>query len=242
MRELHTRFGRENVGFLWFIIEPMMLAIGIAIIHTLAKTPLPEGLDPVPFYVSGYVPFMMFRSNAIRAASTVLSNRVLMYHRQVALVDLLLARTILELIASMIVLLLLLYGAAWAHLGPVPERPLLLIAGMVFMFWLTTAMAMVVCALVEFFPNFFDRLVPAFVYLSVPVSGMFFRIDWLPERLRQIFVWIPLPQIVDICRLGVYRHLEPNYIRVPFLFAFCGVLTLIGLFGLNAVRGRIKFS
>lgn len=242
LRELHTRFGRENIGFLWFIVEPMMLASGIAVIHSFSRVQLPENLAPMPFYLSGYIPFMMFRSNAIRAGSTVLSNRGLMYHRQVGLLDLLLARTILELAASMIVLFLLLYGTAWAGLSPVPARPMLLIVCMLMMFWLTTGVAMVVLAMVEFMPNFFERLLGPFLYLSLPVSGMFFRIEWLPENLRKIFAWIPMPQIVDIARLGVFGHLESEYIRVGYLCAFNAGLTLIGLLGLNAARGRIKFS
>src|SRR5580692_536067 len=31
VRELHTRFGRDNIGFLWFIVEPMLLAVGVAL-------------------------------------------------------------------------------------------------------------------------------------------------------------------------------------------------------------------
>lgn len=242
MRELHTRFGRENIGFLWFIIEPLMLAGGIAIIHGFTKLALPGGLSPVSFYISGYVPFMMFRSNAMRAATTVLSNRGLMYHRQVGLIDLLLARTILELAASTIVLFILLYGVAWAGLGPFPARPMLLLVCMGIMFWMTTAVAMIVCAMVEFLPNFFERLIGPILYLTLPVSGMFFRIEWLPETLRNILKWVPLPQILDIARLGVFGQLEAQYIRVEFICAVNGVLTLIGLVGLNAVRGRIKFS
>lgn len=242
IRELQTRFGRENIGFLWMIVEPAMLGIGITVIHYVINVPLPEGLQPIPFYISGYIPFMLFRYTAIRAGNTILSNRVLMYHRQVRPLDLLLAATLLELAASLMVLFILLYGAAWAGFAPLPQRPLLLIAGITMMWWLATATAMIVCALSQFFPGFFERLIPAFLYLSVPFSGMFFRIDWLPQRLREIFIWIPIPQIVDICRLGVWSHLEPNYIRVPYLFAFCGVMTLVGLFALSAIRSRIKFS
>lgn len=241
IRELQTRFGRENIGFLWMIVEPALLAVGITVIHFVIAIPLPEGLQPIPFYLSGYVPFMLFRQNAVRASNTILSNRALMYHRQVKPLDLVLAASLLELAASLLVLFLLLYGAAWAGLSPWPQRPLLLIVGIVMMMWLALGTSMIILALGQFFP-FFSRLIPAFLYLTVPFSGMFFRIEWLPSRLREIFVWIPIPQIVDICRLGVWDHLEPNYIRVPYLIWFCGLLTLVGLFSLSAVRSRIKFS
>lgn len=241
IREMQTRFGRENIGFLWMIVEPAMLALGITIIHYVISVPLPEGLQPVPFYLSGYVPFMLFRYNAVRASNTILSNRVLMYHRQVKPIDLVLAAASLELAVSLLVLFMLLYGAAWAGFSIWPERPLLLVVGILMMWWLAIGVSMIIMALGQFFP-FTARLIPAFMYLTMPFSGMFFRIEWLPSRLREIFVWIPIPQIVDICRLGVWEHLEPNYIRVPYLIFFCGALTLVGLFALGAVRSRIKFS
>ena len=33
MRELHTRFGRDNIGYLWVFAEPMLLAIAVAAMH-----------------------------------------------------------------------------------------------------------------------------------------------------------------------------------------------------------------
>ena len=33
LRELHTRYGRENVGYLWMFLEPMLLASVIGLLH-----------------------------------------------------------------------------------------------------------------------------------------------------------------------------------------------------------------
>ena len=32
MRELHTRYGRENIGYLWLILEPMFLATAVGLL------------------------------------------------------------------------------------------------------------------------------------------------------------------------------------------------------------------
>lgn len=31
MREIHTRYGRESIGHLWVIGEPMLFCVGVAI-------------------------------------------------------------------------------------------------------------------------------------------------------------------------------------------------------------------
>ena len=48
----------------------MMLAAGISVVHLAKHGPLPGGLAHViPFYVTGYCTYMMFRSNINRAAA-----------------------------------------------------------------------------------------------------------------------------------------------------------------------------
>jgi len=241
IRELLTRFGRDNIGYVWFIVEPMMLAIGVTVSQAFAHIVLPESIQPVPFHIIGYISYMMFRSNVTRASVTVLSNRVLMYHRQVSMFDLLLARSILELAATSAAMIVLLSFAIWLGYAHFPDRPLLMITGMLMMFWFTTGVALVICAAGEF-SLAVERLVHPMVYLSLPLSGMLFRLEWLPERLRDILKWFPLPQIIDIIRLGMFGQLRGDYINVPYLFAFCSVLTLIGLLALALARRRIEFE
>src|SRR5262249_38056668 len=89
MRELHTRFARDNIGYLWLSLEPMLLAMAISGIHLAVHARLPYGMEIVPFYLCGYTPFLMFRQIVNRAAATIESNLTLLYHRQISLFDLL---------------------------------------------------------------------------------------------------------------------------------------------------------
>jgi capsular polysaccharide transport system permease protein len=34
MRELHTRYGRENLGFVWLIVEPLFFCLGVMVVWT----------------------------------------------------------------------------------------------------------------------------------------------------------------------------------------------------------------
>ena len=43
MREVHTRYGRENIGYLWLILEPMFLATAVGLLH--ARSPSHFGGD-----------------------------------------------------------------------------------------------------------------------------------------------------------------------------------------------------
>jgi capsular polysaccharide transport system permease protein len=241
IRELQSRFGRHNIGFLWFLVEPMLLAGGVTVITYTSNSTIPDGLQSLPFHVFGYITYMLFRTNANRAASVILSNRVLMYHRHVTMPDLLIACSILELGATFLALVIFIAIFAALGLSPLPERPLLIIGGMMLMFWFTTALAMMICAAAEF-SHTIERFVHPFTYLTLPFSGMLFRIDWLPPAARDVVKWFPLPQITEIVREGVWGDLHSDYIYPFYLIAVCSVMTLFGLLGLRLARRRVRFE
>ena len=66
LRELTTRFGRENIGFLWIMAEPLLFAILVGLLWRAMKGPLEYGVDIVAFVVTGYIPLVLFRSTISR--------------------------------------------------------------------------------------------------------------------------------------------------------------------------------
>lgn len=53
MRDLHTRFGRRNLGFVWLFVEPALLGVFVATIRVLRDRVLPGGVNIISFAVIG---------------------------------------------------------------------------------------------------------------------------------------------------------------------------------------------
>jgi capsular polysaccharide transport system permease protein len=240
LRELHTRFGRDNIGYLWFLLEPMLLGTGITVVHLFTVKSIRDDLDVGPFYVIGYCTYMMFRSNVNRAPATIESNKTLLFHKYVTLADLVIARCVLEAAAVLTAMYLLLGVITAMGLGHMPDRPLLVFAAMGLMLWLTTGLAMIICAASEWSTSV-ERLVHPATYLILPASGMFFMIGWLPENVRPFIAWLPIAQIEDLVRMGEFGNLESDYVNIPYLVAWCAILTLCGFTGLKIARRRMHF-
>jgi capsular polysaccharide transport system permease protein len=240
LRELHTRFGRDNIGYLWFLLEPMLLATGITVVHLFVVKSIGDGLDVGPFYLTGYCTYMMFRSNVNRAPATIESNKTLLFHKYVTLTDLVVARCVLEAGAVLTAMYLLLGAVTALGLGHMPDRPLLIFAAMGLMLWFTTGLAMILCAAGEFSSSV-ERLVHPATYLILPASGMFFLIGWVPEGVRPFIAWIPITQIEDLVRMGEFGNLDSPYVNIPYLVAWCAILTLCGLTALKVARSRMHF-
>ena len=69
IRELMTRFGRENIGFLWIMVEPLLFAVLVGLVWRVMKGPEEHGIGIIAFVVTGYIPITLFRHGVARSVS-----------------------------------------------------------------------------------------------------------------------------------------------------------------------------
>jgi capsular polysaccharide transport system permease protein len=243
MRELHTRYGRDNIGSLWMLLEPLLLAVAVALLHVGSGSSGHQstGVQIVPFTLTGYCVFMIFRSVITRAETAIEANRPLLFHRMVTLFDLLLARALLELIATAGTLALLLALAVLAGLGDPPARPLRLMAGIMLLGWFSFALSMGIAAGAHF-SKVFCKLVHPATYIVMPLSGAFFLLIWIPLPYRSWLTWSPLNLIFEMVHSGVFESYDSPYLDAAYVVGWCMALTILGLFLLRILRRHVHLS
>lgn len=241
LRELHTRFGRQNIGYLWLFAEPMLLAVAVALLHSSQHLPFSGGIRPVPFAIGGYTLFIMFRSVVSRAETLLEANRPLLNHRQVTLFDMIAARSLLELASTVTVLAILLTAAWMLDLSDPVADPLLVAGAVLLVAWFSFGLAMLVTA-GSHISAAFGRLVHPLLYLSMPLSGAFFALSWLPADWREVAAWFPTVPMFELLKLGQFADYPPDQAGVAYPIAVCCGLTLAGLAAIRAIRPGIDLS
>lgn len=241
LRELHTRFGRANIGFLWIFGEPLLLAVAVGALHSAQRLPLTGNARSVPFALAGYALFIMFRSMVSRAETLLEANRPLLNHRHVTLFDMLLARALLELGSTVAVLALLLPLAWLAGYADLPDNPVLVLAATLLMGWFSFALSMLVMALSHQSP-LAGRLVHPLLYLSMPLLGAFFAMQWFSPGLQALLAWVPTVPMFELLRVGLFAGYPADFAGLAYPIACSAGLTVLGLAGLRAVRGRIEVN
>jgi capsular polysaccharide transport system permease protein len=241
MRELHTRFGRENIGYFWIFAEPMLLAAAVALLHSSQHLPLSGGIRPIPFAIGGYGLFIMFRSVVSRAETLLEANKPLLSHRQVTLFDMLFARSILELASTTFVLSALLFGA-WLFDLADPVADIVKIGGAVgLLAWMSFGLAMLVTA-GSHVSAAFGRLIHPILYLTMPLSGAFFAMEWLPSGIRDSLSWFPMVSIFELLKAGQFSEFTTTYVNLGYVSLWCIALTCLGMIALRAIRPSIALS
>lgn len=228
MREVLTRYGRHNIGFLWLFVEPMLFTMGVTGLWALKGLETGYRLPITAFAVTGYSSILLWRSMPSRCCAAIEPNLTLMYHRNVKVIDLFLSRILLEIAGtttSFVTLTLVFYTIGWMTL---PENNLLVIAGWLMLAWFGASLALVIGAL-SARTDLVDKIWHPIAYLLFPLSGAIFMVEWLPPYAQKLVLLLPMVHGVELLREGFFGSMVHAHYDMTYMTACCLTLTLIGL-------------
>lgn len=239
MREILTRYGRHNIGFLWLFAEPMLFTLGVTALWTIAGLHKVSSLPIVAFAVTGYSSVLLWRSMPSRCISAIEPNLPLLYHRNVRLIDVFAARIALEAVGttiSFVGLVVLFRGLEWLAF---PEDVLLVAAGWLMLAWFGAGLALILGALSgtsELVEKFWH---PA-AYILFPLSGAAFLVDSLPSAAQQAVLLLPMVHGVECLREGYFGSKVVTHYDLTYMAAWNAALTVAGLLRVRAIADKVR--
>jgi capsular polysaccharide transport system permease protein len=239
VRDIIARYGRDNVGFVWVIIEPMVLCAGVALFWWLVKPPYMNGVEIVAFVITGYMPLTLFRHLTNPFTNILTGNKSTFFHRRVSVLDVVLARGVMEFTGATLAFGLIYFFLTTIRICEPIEDIRLVLAGWLTLAWLAFGVGLCIAALTETNRSA-HHFVQPLQYLTVPLSPVFYAVDWLPTEAQNILYYNPLSHPYEMIRAGFFgpnflAHYDP---KVPLLVGL--VLVSFGLWAVQAVRDRIN--
>ena len=239
MREVLTRYGRNNIGFLWLFVEPMLFTLVITALWSATRTIHGSNIPIVAFALTGYSSALVWRNMPGRCMRAVKPNMSLLFHRQVKIFDIYISRILLESIggcASFVVLGLLFWSMDWM---PAPEDAFQVLEGWLLLLWFGAALGMFIGSVAESV-ELVEKLWPPFSYILFPLSGAAFIVETLPERMREVVLYLPIIHAVEYLREGFFGSMFHPHYDLQYLVLWNLGLTLAALSQVRRVgRGRI---
>jgi capsular polysaccharide transport system permease protein len=238
LREMLTRYGRHNIGFMWLFAEPMLFTLGVTSLW--AATGLTHGsqLPITAFALTGYSTILLWRNMPGRCVGAIGANLPLLYHRQVRVIDLFAARIALEAAGATMSFALL--GVAFVGAGYMdgPENPLQLALAWGLTAWFGGALALSLGSLAER-SELVEKLWHPAAYLLFPLSGAAFLVDALPLPLAHALGWVPMVHCTEMLREAWFGSKITAHYSAGYLVACNMGLTLLGLANERAVAARV---
>ncbi len=171
-RFIMTRYGRENVGFLWVVLEPMLLCIGVMILWSILKGGYDHGIQVIAFVFTGYMPLTLQRHMSNSAVFILRMSKSTLIHRNITYYDNLISRIVLEFTAtSAAALIIYSFLTSLMLMTPAYDFGQMLL-GWFLMAIISAGIAFVYAGISEAY-EVAEKLLPAFNYLMLPLCGFF---------------------------------------------------------------------
>lgn len=226
LREASARFGKSVGGYLWAFAEPSagILLLSVAFSYLLRSPPVGDSF--FLFYTSGVVPLLFFNAISASLAQSVAANKGLLAYPVVSILDVIVARSLLELMTySAVFGIITVIVVQIDHVYLQPDLSQIILA-----LFLTAMIGMAVgmtnCVLFLYFPvwrNIWRILTRPLLI----ISGVMFTYNSMSPVLQSWLWYNPLLQIIGIMRNGLYISYDASYVSLVYLF----LLSLIVIAG-----------
>lgn len=232
MREIITRYGRNNVGFLWLFIEPLTMTLLMTLMWKFVRGHQISSLNIVAFTITGYPMMMMWRNASNRAIGAVSANAALLYHRNVRVLDTLWSRMLLEVFGAtiaQITIMAILITIQWIDW---PADVFYMLMAWILMAMFAFSLGLIICSL-AYKAQPFGKVWNTLSFIMMPMSGVFFFVNSLPEGIRKMVLWIPMIHGTEMFRAGYFGNSAVTY-ENPWYLLLCNLVLLwLGLAMVN---------
>lgn len=229
VRDAMSRFGHDNLGFFWIIGEPMLLMIGVMVLWTImGETKGHSDVSVIPFALTGYAFITLWRHIVARSMHCMTHSASLIFHRNVSFFDVQIARGVLECVAILSAFFVTYLPFALLDLAPKINDPLLLMGGWLFTTIFSMSFGLIVAGLTEL-SDAADRIITPLLYITLPFTGLFYMVDWLPASAQKIIVWSPMVSGIEMFRAGMFPPSVNTHYFPVYMVGWCVGMTAVGL-------------
>lgn len=223
--DLRTEIARRFLGFLWWIIEPVMYMAVFYVVFGLALRQ--GGPDYVPFLLCGMIAWKWFDGSVRQASLSIPMNAGLVQQIYVpkslfALIQILGNTFKFAIVLTLLLGFLWITGKSpsleWLALIPLILTQLLLIA----------AFGLLLAALIPFAQDL-KIVVDNLLMLLMFMSGIFFSAEQVPESMRAAFEYNPMVLLIEAYRDVLLHNHWPRWVALGYCVAISLPVLILAL-------------
>ena len=240
LRDIRSRYGESKISFFWALMEPFVHIGVLAVVFqfTMHGQP-PIGHSFFLFYFTGVMPYLLLSHLISHLGGAVRAAKPLMQVPSITPVDILLAKSIVEMFTTAVVFIVFvgLFQAFGVDAIPAAPQKVLVAFGVTWV--LGTGLGFAAAALSEFgaAAESVVGLMLRFLYFA---SGIFYVPGKMPLVAREILVWNPFLHLVDYSRTGFFRSYEPAWMDISYPITCAVFSMLFGMACVAVLRRRMR--
>jgi capsular polysaccharide transport system permease protein len=224
LRDIRTRAGKFYVGYVVIFSMPFVHLGVLLLIYTIFLKRAPSfGNQTVIFFGVSMLPFVIFVYPSRQVLLSLLANRPLLYFPRVKILDLFVARGILEFanglaVAAMVCVVLYFFEGEFS-----PRDPLGFLASLLLTLYLGLGWGAYNGLFAHLF-HFWAMAFNLFFPLLWMASGVLFYVHGLPSQYANLLSFNPLLQCVEYIRYAYYDGYPSDLLDTGYVFWFATCL------------------
>lgn len=230
LREASARITGDRLGWTWVFIEPLAhILLFVAIRQLMGRIRYITGAEFIPWFIVGMSLFLMFSVIMTRCMGAISASKALFAYRQLHPVDTILVRAVLEMLIKLIVLFLLVAGAAFLGFDILPADAISA-AGVWAAVWLLgLGLGLVLSAATTTAPEL-AKFVSMATFPLYFLSGVMVPVQLLPHSLREYLMYNPMLHAVEAFRMAFFSGYQSIHgISLQYVMFWALSLILLGL-------------
>lgn len=231
LRDMQTRFGGSYVNYLVALGWPLAHIGILLVVYTLAGRVAPAGTSVVMFFATGLTPYMFFQYPARFMMMSLVTNKPLLAFPIVKILDVLLARAILETVSGFAVICITAFVLYASGFDVIPRDPVMAVAALSAMWCLAVGIGLLNAVIASIFPAWMIGFLLLQILIYV-LSGILFVTSALPEGVQYVLSWNPALHGVEWFRAAYYEgYATSAYVPdrlYPYIFGLvCTFLAMV---------------
>lgn len=241
LRDLRTRFGRTFAGTVIIVAWPLFHLLVLILIWIMARNVVAIGTDPAVFFGTGLLPYILYFYPARMIMFALAQNRLLLGLPAVKTSDIIIARCIVDIVASfwvVVIFLLILFAFGVNALPYRPAEAMMAVLATVYFALAVGWLGAVLYAMVK-------------AWLAIQIggsilmyftAGVFFIPTALPEKVRNVLWFNPLVHSVEWLRSAYYDGYGEGMLSKSYFLWVSTVILFIALAIERGMRGRLMIQ
>ncbi len=237
LREVRTRFGQYHLGYLWAVIVPLLFIVTLAFVYAALGRRAAHGASVEMLLLSGMMAWLTFTDTQNQASRAYQTNRQLVVYPMVSVVDIVIARSLLELGTKLAVMMILiaLFWTVGYDVGI--ADPLGVAFAMLVVTYLGAVFGHTIGCILVVAPSFLF-IVATTRRILFFTSGVLFLLSDVPDEWRVYVLYNPLAHVIDLTRGAWIGTYNAPYGDVTYVAGWAVGLTAAAAIGELAARRR----
>ncbi|MDR6874802.1 capsular polysaccharide transport system permease protein [Bosea sp. BE125] len=239
VRHILMRYGRDNLGFLWTVVEPMLLCVGVMGIWSITKGGHEHGLQVTALVYTGYMPLTLWRHMTNSMVHWLRFSKFFIQFRGISLLDALLSRLYIEFISVTSAAIIVYFSLNTVGLLPDIQDFGTVLEGWLIMGALGFGGGFLIAAASEA-TEITEKIMPPLQYFMLPFSGCFFMLSWLPSSAREYLSYVSFVHSFETFRSGFFGSSVETYGNPSYAFAVALATAGCGFIIFERIRDNIS--